>query len=66
MTYSKDGRFISIEVNDLLGGRKPGLYVGEGNKLVKVGTFSSYEKANLFDEFLRYFFGKNLRKADEN
>lgn len=64
MTYSKNGRFISIEVNDLLGGRKPGLYVGEGNKLVKVGTFSSYEKASLFEEVLRYFFGKNLREDD--
>jgi hypothetical protein len=55
---------ISIEINDLLGGKKPGLYIGEGNKLLKVASFATYEKANIFDEFLRYFFKDMLQKDD--
>jgi hypothetical protein len=55
---------ISIEINDLLGGRKPGLYIGEGNKLLKVASFATYDKANIFDEFLRYFFGEMLKKDE--
>ena len=64
MTYSKGNKMISIEINDLLGGRKPGLYIGEGNKLLKVASFATYEKANIFDEFLRYFFKDMLQKDD--
>lgn len=62
MVYSKGKKFIVIELNDLLGGKKPGLYIGEGNTLVKVGSFATYEKANLFEEYLRYFFGEMLVK----
>lgn len=57
MTYSKGGKFISIEINDLLGGRKPGLYIGTPNQLLKVASFASYEKANIFREYLEYMFG---------
>lgn len=64
MTYSKGNKMISIEINDLLGGRKPGLYIGEGNKLLKVASFATYDKANIFDEFLRYFFGEMLKKDE--
>ncbi len=61
MTYSKGNIFISIELNDLLGGAKPGLYIGEGNTLVKVGSFASEEKAKAFEEYLRFFFGSRLK-----
>ncbi len=62
MVYSKGKKFIAIEINDLMGGKKPGLYIGEGNTLVKVASFSTFEKANIFEEYLRYFFGGMLEK----
>ena len=65
MTYSKGHRMISIEINDLLGGKRPGLYIGEGFKLLKVASFSSFEKAQIFDEWLRYFFGEMLITQNE-
>lgn len=60
MTYSKGNKFISIELNDLLGGARPGLYIGEGYTLVKVGSFASEEKAKAFEEYLKFFFGSML------
>lgn len=65
MLYSKGNKFISIEMHDLLGGAKPGLYVGEGNTFVKVASFASAEKANLFEEQLKYFFGSMLSLEGE-
>lgn len=65
MVYSKGDKFIAIEINDLLGGKKPGLYIGEGMTLTKVASFSTFEKANLFEEYLRYFFGEMLVKDEE-
>lgn len=69
MVYSKSDKFIAIEMNDLLGGKKPGLYVGEGMSLTKVASFSTFEKANIFEDYLRYFFGgmlvtEEVRKDD--
>ena len=60
MFYSKDGKYIHISMVDVIGGKKPGLYIGEGNEFIKVGNFASEEKAKLFEERLEYMFGKNL------
>lgn len=65
MVYSKGSKFIAIEMNDLLGGKKPGLYVGEGMSLTKVASFSTFEKANIFEDYLRYFFGAMLENKEE-
>ena len=65
MVYSKGDKFIAIELNDLLGGKKPGLYVGEGMTLTKVASFATFEKANIFEEYLRFFFGGMLEKDEE-
>lgn len=62
MTYSKGGRMISITHQDLFGGKRPGLYIGTGNELLKVATFGSKEKADKFEEFLEFFFGSSLVK----
>ena len=51
---------ISIEVNPLFGKVKPELYIGEGNEILKVACFGSAEKAEKFEEWLRYFFGDLL------
>ena len=65
MVYSKGDKFIAIELNDLLGGKKPGLYVGEGMTLTKVASFSTFEKANIFEEYLRHMFGQMLVRDEE-
>ena len=66
MVYSnKEGKFIAIEINDLLGGRKPGLYIGQGYQLIKVACFSTYTKAQLFEELLQEFFGDRLVKDEK-
>ena len=65
MTYSKGHKMISIEMRDFLGGKRPGLYIGEGLKLLKVATFGSEEKARAFEDFLRYFFGEMLAEEDD-
>lgn len=65
MVYSKGDKFIAIELNDLLGGKKPGLYIGEGMTLIKVASFSTFEKANIFEEYLRCFFGEMLVVDDQ-
>lgn len=64
MTYSKGHKMISIEMKPLLGKAKPELFIGEGNELLKVASFGSVEKAEKFEEWLRYFFGDMLDKTD--
>ena len=64
MLYSKGYKMISIEKQPLLGKVKPELYVGEGNQMLKVACFGSVEKAEKFEEWLRYFFGDQLVKDD--
>lgn len=63
--YSKGHKMIAIERHDMLGGKRPGLYVGEGLQILKVGTFASEEKADLFEKQLEYFFGSLLVKDEE-
>ena len=60
MCFSKGHKIISIEcwLND----KRPGLYVGEGNQLLKVASFGSEEKARIFVETLKEFFGDRLVK----
>ena len=65
MTYSKGGKMIAIEMNPILGKVKPELYIGEGNSLLKVGCFGSAEKAQKFEEYLRYFFGDMLEESND-
>lgn len=63
MTYSKGHKMISIEMRPLLGKVKPELFIGEGDEmLMKVASFGSVEKAEKFEEWLRYFFGDMLDK----
>lgn len=65
MTYSRAGRMISVEMNDLLGGARPGLYIGTPRELLKVGTFGNEEKAKKFEEWLEYLFGDRLERAED-
>lgn len=62
MCFSKGHKFISIE--RWLDEKRPGLYVGEGNQLLKVAVFSNEEKARIFIETLKEFFGSLL--VDDN
>ena len=65
MTYSKGHKMISIEMKPLLGKTKPELFIGEGDgMLMKVACFGSIEKAEKFEEWLRYFFGDMLDNTD--
>ena len=65
MTYSKGHKMISIEMKPLLGKVKPELFIGEGNEmLMKVASFGSVEKAEKFEEWLRYFFGNMLERTE--
>lgn len=66
MTYSKGNRMISVEKRPLFGKVKPELYIGEGNQLLKVACFGSIEKAEKFEEWLRYFFGDLLMREGGN
>lgn len=56
MCFSKGRKMIGIEqwsVHE----KRPGLYIGEGTQLLKVASFGSEEKARLFIEMLKEFFG---------
>lgn len=56
MCFSKGRKMIWIEqwsVHE----KRPGLYIGEGTQLLKVASFGSEEKARLFIEMLKEFFG---------
>ncbi len=56
MCFSKGRKMIGIERFDGLE-KRPGLYIGEGTQLLKVASFGSEEKARLFIEMLKEFFG---------
>lgn len=60
MVYSKDHKMIAVEYKPLFGNKRPVLVVGEGYQMVKVASFGSVEKAEMFEEWLRYFFGDML------
>ena len=55
VTYSMGDKTITVEMNPSFG-KRPELYIGEGNQWVKVASFGSEEKAKKFEEQLRYFF----------
>ena len=60
MTY-KRGQ-VSISVHQLDGfGKRPALWIGteEPNQMVKVASFGSEDKANLFCKWLEYLLGFN-------
>lgn len=59
MVYIKGSKMIIIEHNPIFG-KRPELYIDEGNELLKVACFGSDEKAEKFEEFLSDFFGCNL------
>lgn len=63
--YSKDHKMIAVEYQDILGGKRPGLYIGTPTELLKVATFGSPEKAKKFEEWLTFFFGRNLVKEGD-
>lgn len=60
MCFSKGHKIISIE--RWFDEKRPGLYVGEGNQLLKVASFGSEEKARIFVKMLQEFFGDRLVK----
>lgn len=62
MVYSKGNKMISIEKQPIFGKVKPELYIGEDNHLLKVASFGNVDKAEKFEEWLRYFFGDMLVK----
>lgn len=55
MVYSKAEYMICVE-NKPIFGKRPELYIGTGNSMLKVASFGSFEKAKMFEEFLEYFF----------
>ena len=56
LTYGKGDKVIDIEMQPFFG-KRPELYVGNRNELVKVASFSNEKKAKMFEEWLQYFFG---------
>ena len=54
MTYGKGNYKISIEQIDGFG-KNPGLWIHRGNEAFKMASFGSFEKAELFCEFMEYF-----------
>lgn len=67
MVYSKGKKVICVEYVPLFTNcKRPELYIGEGNQLLKVASFGSERKAELFEEFLREFFGSMLVRDGEN
>lgn len=56
MTYRVGDRIIAIEQIDEFG-KRPSLWVGNRNCVVKVASFGSETKAGLFMEYLEYFLG---------
>lgn len=58
MTYSIGSVTIKVEQIDGFG-KKPGLWIGAGNELLKVASFGSVDKAEIFCKWLNYFFGKS-------
>lgn len=62
MTYSKGDESITIEINNPLFGKRPELYIGTGNQLLKVASFANQKKAELFQKQLEYFFEDMLKR----
>ena len=62
MTYSKGNESITIEINHPLFGKRPELYIGTGNQLLKVASFTNQKKAELFQKQLEYFFEDMLKR----
>ena len=63
MCFSKGNKMIRIEQFDRFE-KRPVLYVGEGNKLLKVASFGSEEQARIFVDTLKEFFGYLLVEED--
>ena len=65
MTY-KRGQ-VSISVHQLDGfGKRPALWIGtdDPNQMVKVASFGSEDKANLFCKWLEYLIGLTIDEQD--
>lgn len=70
MCFSKGRKMIAVEQFPEFE-KRPGLYIGEGTQLLKVASFGSEEKARLFIEMLKEFFGDMIvhdrtRDGDDN
>ena len=63
MCFSKGQKMIAVEQFPEFE-KRPGLYIGEGAQLLKVASFGSEEKARIFVETLREFFGDLLKMMD--
>ena len=59
--YSKGNKMIAVEYPGVVNHCKnPGLYIGEGNKFLKVASFKNEACAEDFEKWLKFFFGKAL------
>ena len=56
MTYKRGNVSISVEQVDGFG-KKPGLWIGADNQMVKVASFGSIDKAFTFCKWLEYLLG---------
>ena len=65
MTYSKGKQVISIETRDLVGGKRPGLYIGNECTVRKVACFRNLDEAKAFQDVLEYFFGDFLVREEK-
>lgn len=65
MTYIKGVIYISVETIKGLG-KNPGLWIGTNlDTMVKVASFASKEKADMFCKWLDHFFGFDEREGAE-
>ena len=65
MTYKRG--HVSISVHQLDGfGKRPALWIGtdDPNQMVKVASFRSEDKANLFCKWLEYLIGLTIDEQD--
>ena len=63
MIFKKGDVYIIAETSrnehlDDVFGKRPCLWVGAGNQLVKVASFSNEDKANLFCKWMKYILEK--------
>lgn len=54
MKYTKGDYMILVDKIEGIGKRK-GLFIGKGNRFIKVASFSSDEKAEKFIKWLEFF-----------
>ena len=62
--FKKGSKIISVEQVDGFG-KRPGLWIGNVGKLVKVASFNNFEHATQFEEWLTSFLRELLAEEDD-